>query len=241
MIFDLESEEAKLLLNVALMATGQNRFRSAAKILAALERFRPEEASVAVANAILRISMLDFVGAVDYIDRIALPKFPSSAMLQAFKGMALIRLGRNQESCGGTIGKGPTDMTESMIVEAVRAAGGPSALDQQGVGVGSAQPVADPSAVSRFQAAMGAQGPQGVDPVPFASEVAASWRSAHVNNQGILHRIRALSQLERMHGPSSAELVELQYEVMNLSFQQEVVAKVADKTSSAVQTLVKNQ
>jgi type III secretion system YscI/HrpB-like protein len=44
-----------------------------------------------------------------------------------------------------------------------------------------------------------------------------------------------------MHGPSSAELVELQYEVMNLSFQQEVVAKVADKTSNAVQTLVKNQ
>ena len=86
------------MLNVALMATGQNRFRSAAKILAALERFRPEEASVAVANAILRISMLDFGGAVDYIDRIALPKFPSSAMLLAFKGMALIRLGRKQEA-----------------------------------------------------------------------------------------------------------------------------------------------
>ena len=97
-MFDLESEEAKLLLNVALMATGQNRFRSAAKILAALERFRPEEASVAVANAILFISMLDFRGAVDYIDRVALPKFPSSAMLQAFKGMALIRMGRKAES-----------------------------------------------------------------------------------------------------------------------------------------------
>ena len=80
-------------------------------------------------------------------------------------------------------------MTESMIVEAVRAAGGPSALDQQGAGVGSAQPVADPSAVSRFQAAMGAQGTQEVDPVPFANEVAASWRSAHMNNQGILHRM----------------------------------------------------
>jgi len=98
LIFDLESEEAKLLLNVALMATGQNRFRSAAKILAALERFRPEEASVAVANAILFISMLDFGGAVDYIDRIALPKFPSSAMLLAFKGMALVRMGRKAEA-----------------------------------------------------------------------------------------------------------------------------------------------
>ena len=98
MIFDLESEEAKLLLNVALMATGQNRFRSAAKILAALERFRPEEASVAVANAILFISMLDFGGAIDYIDRVALPKFPSSAMLKAFKGMALLRMNRNVEA-----------------------------------------------------------------------------------------------------------------------------------------------
>ena len=97
-MFDLGSEEAKLLLNVALMATGQNRFQSAGKILVALERFRPEEASVAVANAILFISMLDFGGAVDYIDHVALPKFPSSAMLQAFKGMALIRMGRKAEA-----------------------------------------------------------------------------------------------------------------------------------------------
>ena len=94
MIFDLESEEARLLLNVALMATGQNRFHSAAKILAALGRFRPGEASVAVANAILFISMKDFQGAVDYIDNDALPRFPSSAMLKAFKGMALLRMNR---------------------------------------------------------------------------------------------------------------------------------------------------
>ena len=93
-MFDLTGEEARLLLNVALMATGQNRFRSAAKILAALERFRPKEASVAVSNAILFISMRDFQGAVDYIDTDALPRFPSSAMLKAFKGMALLRMDR---------------------------------------------------------------------------------------------------------------------------------------------------
>jgi len=98
LIFDLNSEEARLLLNVALMATGQNRFQSAAKILAALERFRPEEASVAVANAILLISMLDFKGAVEYIDHEALPRFPASAMLKAFKGMALMRMNRNEEA-----------------------------------------------------------------------------------------------------------------------------------------------
>jgi predicted Zn-dependent protease len=97
-MFSLETEEARLLLNVALMATGQNRFRSAAKILTALERFRPGEASVAVANAILLISMLDFKGAVDYIDSEALVRFPQSAMLKAFKGMALIRMGSAAEA-----------------------------------------------------------------------------------------------------------------------------------------------
>ena len=104
--------------------------------------------------------------------------------------------------------------------------------------------VADPSAVSRFEAAMGVDGPDAVrqaDPVPFASEASAAWRMAQANNQGILHRIRALAQLDRMNGPSVHELVELQYEVANLSFQQEVVTKVADKSSNAIQTLIKNQ
>lgn len=99
-MFDLTGEEARLLLNVALMATGQNRFRSAAKILAALERFRPEEASVASANAILFISMLDFKGAVEYLDRDAIPRFPDSAMLKAFKGMALLRMDCRAEARG---------------------------------------------------------------------------------------------------------------------------------------------
>ena len=98
MIFDLESEEARLLLNVALMATGQNRFQTAAKILAALERFRPQEKAVPEAYAILFISMQDFQDAVDYIDRDALPRFPDSAMLKAFKGMALLRMSRTAEA-----------------------------------------------------------------------------------------------------------------------------------------------
>ena len=93
-MFDLAPEEARLLLNVALLATGRNRFQSAAKILAALERFRPEEPSVPAANAILFISMRDFQGAVDYLDRDALPRFPDAPMLLAFKGMALLRMGR---------------------------------------------------------------------------------------------------------------------------------------------------
>ena len=67
------------------------------------------------------------------------------------------------------------------------------------------------------------------------------WQSAQDNPQGILHRIKALGELRGTHAPSAVEMSELQYEVANLSFQQEVVAKVADKASQAIQTLIKNQ
>ena len=97
-MFDLEPDEARLLLNIALMATGRNRFQSAAKLLDVLERFRPDQASVAVSKTILKISTMDFQGAIDYVDQVAHPKFPDSAMLLAFKGMALIRLARKDEA-----------------------------------------------------------------------------------------------------------------------------------------------
>ena len=128
-------------------------------------------------------------------------------------------------------------MTEQMTVEAVKAAGagGAQAIASGQDAAGAANRVPSAEAVQRFEAAMAA------DPIPFASEATAAWRSAQANNQGILHRIRALSDLRETHSPSAANLVELQYEVMNLAFQQEVVTKVADKASTAIQTLVKNQ
>ena len=97
-MFDITPEEARLLLDVAMLATGRNRFRSAAKILAALERFRPGSPSLAAANAMLFISLGDFQGAVDYLDGEALPRSPDAAMLKTFKGMALLRMGRDAEA-----------------------------------------------------------------------------------------------------------------------------------------------
>jgi len=132
-------------------------------------------------------------------------------------------------------------MTESMIVEAIRSVGAVSPPIQAADQAGAVQAVPDPAAVSQFEAAMGVSGPQAIDPMPFASQATAAWRSAQENHQGILHRIRALSNLDAMHGASARDMVELQYEVMNLAFQQELVTKVADKTSNAIQTLVKNQ
>ena len=130
-------------------------------------------------------------------------------------------------------------MTESMIVEAIRAAHGvgmdPVAQAQ------NVERVADPSAVERFQAAMGVPATERADPVPFASQVGAVWDSARVQNQAMLHRIQALSDLASMEKSSMGQLIALQYEVMNLSFQQDVVTKVVDKASTAIQTLIKNQ
>lgn len=127
-------------------------------------------------------------------------------------------------------------MTEAMIIEAVssaRAAGVDPAMAASQV-----QSAPDPEAVAKFQVAMA---PAPVAEVPFADSAAMSWRMAHDNNQGIVHRIRALSELSAERALSAPEMFELQYEVANLSFQQEVVAKVADKASQAVQTLIKNQ
>ena len=129
---------------------------------------------------------------------------------------------------------------ETLAIEAIRASQSDTAAQTAAAAVGpSAAPSA--SAVSKFQAAMAVDAPQGVSAIPFASQVSAAWRSAQANNQGMLHRIRALTELRAQHSLSAADLVELQYEVMNLSFQQDVVTKIADKSSNAVQTLIKNQ
>ena len=128
---------------------------------------------------------------------------------------------------------------ETLAVEAIRASQSATAAQTAGQAA-AAGPSAPPSAsaVAKFEAAMAPDAPTAI---PFASQVSAAWRSAQANNQGMIHRIRALAELQGRHSLSAAELVELQYEVMNLSFQQEVVTKIADKTSTAVQTLIKNQ
>lgn len=124
-------------------------------------------------------------------------------------------------------------MNETVAIEAVRAAGG----------MGNAQlaqatsPTADPAAVAGFQAAM-ATPP--VTDIPFANQVSAAWRSQQVSYQEGLHRIKALSELTRLGGATAGGMIELQYEVANLTFQQEVVTSIAKKASDAVQTLVKN-
>ena len=132
--------------------------------------------------------------------------------------------------------------SEVLPIEAIRAAA-PADTSLPG-GAAAPAPVADPSAVAKFEAAMAAPpatAPSAVDPIPFASQASAAWRNAQVNTQTLLHRIRSLSEIGASQTPSAADLVELQYDVANLVFQQEIVTKVAEKASTAVQTLIKNQ
>ncbi|MBQ4479533.1 MAG: hypothetical protein II943_02735 [Victivallales bacterium] len=132
-------------------------------------------------------------------------------------------------------------MNDGMIVEAIRSVRMSQA--DQAQALGNVQPAVNPEAVERFQAAMAADGvgaPARVDAVPFADELSAVWRNAQADHQEMLHRIKALSEMGQ-HGTSAVAMLELQYEVSNLAFQQEVVSKVADKSSNAVQTLIKNQ
>lgn len=124
-------------------------------------------------------------------------------------------------------------MTEAMMVEAIRAAGGPQALQP----MQAPEAVVDPAAVARFNAALAPQGPTDI---PFASQVAATFNAAQGQYQEMLHRTHALVAMSKVHGLSAAELSTLQYEVANLSFQQEIVTNIAKKASDAVSTLVKN-
>ncbi len=134
-------------------------------------------------------------------------------------------------------------MADSIIVDAIRSVPRVGVAEEQEA-VGAAAPVANPDSVAKFQAAMGVEQVEGaskVIEVPFASEVSNAWRMAQDDHQGLLHRMRALSELNGKEGLTAAHLAELQYDVMTLSFQQEIVTKVADKASNAVQTLIKNQ
>ena len=131
-------------------------------------------------------------------------------------------------------------MTDGIIVEAIRSVKLTGTASDAQVANGTA-PVANPDAVAKFQAAMGVDGVEKADAVPFVDEMSAVWRSSQENHQGLLHRIKALNEMNAQGGVTIGNLTELQYEVATLSFQQEIVGKVADKTSNAIQTLIKNQ
>lgn len=122
---------------------------------------------------------------------------------------------------------------ETAMIEAVRAA---AATNMATAAVPGVTPVADPNAVNAFQAAMAAP----VTDIPFVQQASAAWRAGQDVYQEGLHRMTALSEMTKLGQVSAAQMTELQYQLMNINFNLEVVTSVAKKSSDAVSTLVKN-
>ena len=112
----------------------------------------------------------------------------------------------------------------------------------------SGVPVADPAAVARFQELM--REPVTVNRVdgagvaemrvPFAERLEASFAAQQAEYQQKMRGLGAVLNPARGGMLSQAEMIRLQYEVQSLSFQQNVVSKVIESVSQAIQTLIKN-
>ena len=145
-------------------------------------------------------------------------------------------------------------MSEEMAVQAVRAAFGAQAAAQAGEVTASA-PEATAGQVAAFEEAMRAAGLETVPAaatvtetaaeagrmaVPFLDRVSEAFVSSQDTAQGITARLESLSRGAGDGMMSAAELMELQYQTAYLKFHLDLVSKVVDRGSQAVQTLVKN-
>lgn len=145
-------------------------------------------------------------------------------------------------------------MSEEMAVQAVRAAFGAQAAAQAGEVTASA-PEATAGQVAAFEEAMRAAGletvpaaatvtetaaEEGRMAVPFLDRVSEAFVSSQDSAQGITARLESLSRGAGDGMMSAAELMELQYQTAYLKFHLDLVSKVVDRGSQAVQTLVKN-
>ena len=145
-------------------------------------------------------------------------------------------------------------MSEEMAVQAVRAAFGAQAAAQAGE-VPASAPEATAGQVAAFEEAMRAAGletvpaaatvtetaaAEGRMAVPCLDRVAEAFVSSQDTAQGITARVESLSRGAGDGMMSAAELMELQYQTAYLKFHLDLVSKVVDRGSQAVQTLVKN-
>ncbi len=78
-------------------------------------------------------------------------------------------------------------------------------------------------------------------PIPFADRVGQAFRAAEARQFETYGKLHDMVETSKSKTLSLTELMELQYQVANLSIQQELVTKVIDRGSQAIQTLFKNQ
>ena len=78
-------------------------------------------------------------------------------------------------------------------------------------------------------------------PIPCADRVGQAFRAAEARQFETYGKLHDMVETSKSKTLSLTELMELQYQVANLSIQQELVTKVIDRGSQAIQTLFKNQ
>lgn len=108
--------------------------------------------------------------------------------------------------------------------------------------------VADPAAAQRFQALMEApvavQNAENATPaqmrIPFADRLHHAFNAQQSQYQEHLEKITGVLEQSRVGEVTQTDLMALQFEIHSLTFQQNVVSKVIESASSAIQTLIKN-
>jgi hypothetical protein len=136
---------------------------------------------------------------------------------------------------------------DAIQIEAIRACMTAARISDDPVQMSSVR-AADPAAVARFQELMNEPvtvnrvDGAGVSEmrVPFAERLEASFAAQQAEYQQRMRGIGALLNPMRSGMISQGEMIRLQYEVQALSFQQNVVSKVIESVSQAIQTLIKN-
>lgn len=91
-VFELSSEEVRLLLRLAFVAMGRKRFVGAERLLELLECFRPNADALVAARAVFFIAQRDFRSCLSYLEHVrsGCKLFP---MADLFRGVALQHLG----------------------------------------------------------------------------------------------------------------------------------------------------
>ena len=140
-------------------------------------------------------------------------------------------------------------MEDMNAIQAIRAAFQPVQIDPAIMAQKTA-PTADPQAIQAFTEVMESQSirPENqvmpeppISQIPFADRVGEAFKLAEAGQFATYEKLHDFAKASDLKTMSLAELMEMQYQVANLAFQQELVAKVVDRSSQAIQTLFKNQ
>ncbi len=95
---ELASDEARLLIELALIAIGEGRLAEAKVITDAVDAFRPGDVSVFVARALSELRGNNPHEAVRVLREEGLQRHPESHMLRAFLGMSLQATGYQSQA-----------------------------------------------------------------------------------------------------------------------------------------------